>query len=387
MILMSKKNSASDQKKDVALIERDEKTNNNTEKPAEEPVYDAVEKVAESVDLNLTVESVEDTNEEVAPAEEVKAQKADLVKNTSEAPNKEKKNRYDIGYFFELTGKSMLNNIAMVLASLLVLASCLIVLGSCFLILLNIDVNLDRLGSLNQIVVYCEYDMDEDEVAAVGEKLATLSNVQSVTPVSKEDALEDLVSDYSEYSGIFDYLFENGENPLSDSFIVRYAENEYVGELIYGISAVDGVRRVNNRADLSVKAENLRRGVVFVFIAFFALLLLTSLFVIINTIKLALHFRRYDITVMRYIGSTNVFVLTPFIMEGVIIGIVAAVVAALVQQLIYSYILRATAEAFEMLYFVPFGECGWIVWLLFVIIGVLCGLFGSMISIRKNLNA
>lgn len=300
---------------------------------------------------------------------------------------KERK-KYDIVYFLQLALKSMRNNIGMAAASLTVLASCLVVMGSFFLLLINVDKNLDRVGELNKIVVYCDYELGADEVAAIEGKINAIEKVTSCEAVSKDSAFEDMISDYFAYSGIFQTMKDENYNPLSDSFIIGYDDNENVGDLVYELSSIEGVRRVNNRAEVSVKVENLRRGIIFVFGGFFVLLLVTSLFVIINTIKLALHFRRYDITVMKYVGATNVFVLSPFILEGAMIGMAAAIIATIVQTALYSHIINVTSEAFNsLIYLFPVSDCVLPIGIAFVLVGVLCGLFGSIVSIRKNLKS
>jgi len=337
--------------------------------------------------------NAEPVNEHTAKSEEkpeVKkvAPEKTAPKKAKPVPRARKNKKYDIVYFLQLALKSMKNNIGMTAASLAVLASCLVVMGSFFLVLMNVDINLDRVGELNRIIVYCDYDMSESELAAVEAKLVSLNNVTSVEPVSKESALDDMISDYFSYSSIFQTMKDENYNPLSDSFVIGYADNEYVGDLVYELSTIDGVRRVNNRAEVSVKVENLRRGIIFVFVGFFALLLVTSLFVIINTIKLALHFRRYDITVMKYVGATNTFILSPFILEGAIIGFLASVIAAGVQIALYSHIIGATKDAFNsMIYLIPVKECGFMIWVAFFAVGVLCGLCGSIVSLRKNLKS
>jgi len=336
---------------------------------------------SDSVNEN-TSEEAEKAEASDTPAAEKKNQPA------APAPFVRKRKKYDILYFLQLAFKSMINNIGMTSASLAVLASCLVVMGSFFLVLINVDINLDRVGELNKIVVYCDYDLTEAEVAAVEEKLLSLDNVTSVESVSKDSALDEMISDYFSYSGIFQTMKDENYNPLSDSFVIGYADNEFVGDLVYELSSIDGVRRVNNRAEVSVKVENLRRGIIFVFVGFFGLLLVTSLFVIINTIKLALHFRRYDITVMKYVGATNTFILAPFILEGAIIGFLASAIATGVQLALYSHIIGATKDAFNsMIYLLSVRDCGLWIWLGFFIVGVLCGLCGSIVSIRKNLKS
>lgn len=341
---------------------------------------------SESAGVNVNDQPTEQKSTEVKKEDASAGTKVRPV--SRQTPPVRKNKKYDIVYFLQLALKSMRNNIGMTAASLAVLASCLVVMGSFFLVLVNVDINLDRVGELNKIVVYCEYDLGEAELSAIESKLLSLSNVTSVEPVSKEMALDEMISDYFSYSGIFQTMKDENYNPLSDSFVIGYADNEYVGDLVYELSSIDGVRRVNNRAEISVRVENIRRGIIFVFVGFFGLLLVTSLFVIINTIKLALHFRRYDITVMKYVGATNVFVLSPFILEGAIIGFLASLIATAVQLSLYSHIIGATKDAFNsMIYLVSVQDCGLLVWAAFFVVGILCGLCGSIVSLRKNLNS
>ena len=296
--------------------------------------------------------------------------------------------KYDLVYFLELALKSIWNNIGMALASLFVLASCLVVLGTCFLILMNINVNLEKFGSLNQIVVYCEYDADAEDIAALEQRLGTLQNVVSVTHVTKEAAFESFLEEYYSAKEILSEIYKNGDQPLSDSFNVLYADNNYVGELMYNIAAIDGVRKVSNRADLAIKFENFKTGVTWIFLSFFIILFITGFFVIVNTIKMSLHSRRYDIVVMKYIGATNAFILSPFILEGVIHGIIAASVASVALHGLYGSAIDATANVFgSIIEIVSINSYAFVIWLVFLFVGVLCGLLGSIFSLSKNLNA
>ena len=91
---------------------------------------------------------------------------------------------------------------------------------------------------------------------------------------------------------------------------------------------------------------------------------------------------------MKYVGATNTFILSPFFLEGAIIGVISSVIATLVQMGLYSHIINATKEAFNsMIYLVPAGSCAFWIWLSFLAVGVSCGLFGSLVSISKNLKS
>ncbi len=372
-------------------ISNEAEVSENTELSEDVPSKE-IEVMAEDTDTEETeVEVLDESSEDTAEQTRQNVKHSEKHEEKSEGIKKEEKKigkRYDFFYFFELALKSMANNIGMALASLCVLMSCLVVLGSCFLLIVNINVNLENFGSLNQIIVYCEYDASDESVRSVGEKLSLLENVSAVTLVSKEESLDDLVDEYHSYSDIFTEIFDGRDNPLSDSYIVEYEDNKFVGELVYKVAALEGVRKVNNRADLSIKVENFKNGVTFIFIAFFIMLFVTGFYIVVNTIKMALHYRRYDIIVMKYIGATNAFVLTPFLLEGMIIGILASSLGYIVQHLIYVNIVNATRNALgSILTLVNIGDYGLFIWLVFLIVGILCGLLGSLTSIHKNLKA
>ncbi len=366
------------------------KKNNLKDTKAEETIKDIETATVDDVKADAADGKNVNTTEDCGcgGTDSEKDQKETLtIDEAKKAPPVKKTRKYDFLYFLQLTFQSMKNNAAMSLTSMAVLMSCLIVMGSFFLVLLTLDTNLQNFGDLNQIVVYCDYDISVDQVSEIESKIGALSNVSSVDHVDKEEALKDMINEYGSYSDIFNDIEQNGDNPLSDSFVVKYVDNEYIGSLVYEISAIEGVRRVNNHADLSVKLENFKRGVIFVFVTFFGLLLMTSMFVIVNTIKLALHFRQYDIMVMKYVGATNVFILAPFILEGLIIGLISSTLGTVIQLILYLNILNAVQNALGMLQLISIGHSALIIWVAFFVVGMLCGLGGSIISIRKNLKA
>ena len=128
-------------------------------------------------------------------------------------------------------------------------------------------------------------------------------------------------------------------NPLSDSFNITYVTEEGVSTLQYELSTqIGGIRKVNARIDLANQIAKFKSGIQFVFIWFLAILFVVSIFIIINTIKLAVHARRHEISVMRYVGATGWFITLPFIFEGVIIGLFSSGIAFFVEKFAYGYI-------------------------------------------------
>ena len=293
--------------------------------------------------------------------------------------------RYRLTYFLSQSLKGLWRNGIMTVASITVLMSCLVVMGSFALMILNIDVNLEKLGLLNEIVVFIDETKTPEEVEDIGKQISRLDNVASVRFISKDEALAEEKEKYSEYSGLYELV--EGDNPLRDSYVIKYEDNSKVSTLDYQIGQIDGIAKKNNRLDLATTIENIKSSISLVLIWFMAILFVVSIFVIINTIKLAVHSRRAEITIMRYVGATDWFVILPFIFEGVFIGILASTFAFFIQWYIYGYVVNMMDGTFDFLTILSFSDIGYYVAAIFLGIGIVTGIIGSTISTRKYLKA
>lgn len=297
--------------------------------------------------------------------------------------------RYSFGYMLSQSFKSFFRNGMMSLASVAVLLSCLTVMGAFALLVLNINANLEGLGTLNDIVVYCDVNDTKEQVEKIGNKIRSLDNVKAETVklITKEEALIEERQKYSEYTDLFNEMDKDGKNPYPDTYIIEYNDNSKVSTLQYELEQIEGVSKIKCRADLAESIASLKRGVIFVFTWFLAILFVVSIFVIINTIKLALFSRSQEITVMRYVGATRFFITTPFILEGVIIGLISSLLAFLIEWYAYGAAVKAVSANYTMITVVPFEDVRWIVLAAFVGVGVLTGIVGSWISLRKYAKA
>ena len=293
--------------------------------------------------------------------------------------------RYRLTYFLGQSLKGLWRNGIMTVASITVLMSCLVVMGSFALMILNIDANLEKLGLLNEIVVFIDETKTPEEVEDIGKQIKRLDNVASVRFISKDEALAEEKEKYSEYSGLYELV--EGDNPLRDSYVIKYEDNSKVSTLDYQIGQIDGIAKKNNRLDLATSIENIKSSISLVLIWFMAILFIVSIFVIINTIKLAVHSRRAEITIMRYVGATDWFVILPFIFEGIFIGILASAFAFFIQWYIYGYVVKMMDGTFDFLTILSFGDIGYYVAAIFLGIGIVTGIIGSTISTRKYLKA
>lgn len=296
------------------------------------------------------------------------------------------KRRYSPFYFIGQAFRSLWRNGVMSFASIAVLMSCLVVMGGFALLVLNIDKNLDQINLMNEIVVFCNKDATEEEIVSIEEQIKALSNVQSVERVTKAQALQKMKDQSTEYENLYDDITDEN-NPLTDSFQITYSTEEGAATLQYELKQIEGVRKVNARIDLANSVANFKSGIQLIFIWLLAILFVVTIFIIINTIKLTLHSRRHEISVMRYVGATGWFITLPFVFEGIIIGLFASGIAFGMISCIYGYIEKAVAADLDMLTLIPLAEID--LWLLlgFVTVGVITGIVGSCISIGKYLKS
>lgn len=294
------------------------------------------------------------------------------------------KRRYRLTYFIGQAFKSLWRNGVMSFASVAVLMSCLVVMGGFALLVVNIDMNLEQLKLLNQVVVFAEYDATEEQVDAVERQIWNLKNVKTVTHVTKDESLDELIRDENDKELYAD--LKGASNPLSDYFVIEYENVEELSELTFQLNQIDGIRKINQRQDLATKLESIKNGVLMVFIWFLVILTIISVFIIVNTIKLSVFARRHEITVMRYVGATGWFITLPFIIEGIILGLLAGGIGYLIEWFAYHYVENmVTSGSMSMISVFSFSDIGGVVLIGFLGVGILTGIVGSVVSLGKYL--
>ena len=258
------------------------------------------------------------------------------------------------------------------------------------MLILNIDLNLEKLGLLNEIVVFVDYDTTPEELQIITEDIKALDNVTYVNYISKEAGFESMKETYPDYENLFNAISESGDNPLADSFVVSYKDTAGANKLEYDLLQISGVMKVNNRVDYAATIENFKSGLSFVFVWFFVLLLAVSVFVIFNTIKLAVHGRRNEISIMRFIGATKAYIIAPFIIEGVTIGAVSATAAYFADLGLYDYVSKTAgtggSQVMNMFSLIPFSDMKTELLVIFLLLGIVTGVVASIVSLHKNLN-
>ena len=269
-------------------------------------------------------------------------------------------------------------------ASVLILGSSLLLIGIFTTLIVTINQSISNIDDFNEIVVYMNLTADAETVSAASEAINALKNVKSVEFISKAEALK---SEKEKFDEEFAYIFDSYDettNPLPDTFKIEYESIDSIDALVYNLERIEGVDKVKNRYDIAKNIENFKNAISLGGTWLMILPVAVSVFVISNTIKLTYHAREMEITVMRYIGATKWYITMPFVFEGAIIGAVSGVLGYAVQYYLYRVPLTELSEKFDGFVKIPsFGELNIYYLLIFFAAGILLGVIGSALAIRK----
>ena len=286
------------------------------------------------------------------------------------------------GYLVKEGFKNVYANRIMSIASICVLVSCLVMTGVAALFSLNVQRIVDDVEKTNETTVYIYRDRSSSEARLIGKLIEEIDNVESAKFVSKQEAVNQFRATLGD--SLFDRVKD--KEPLNDSYRVVIRDLDKYEITIKQIKAIDGVESINDRREFARKLTTVSNLVNIISIAVVTALIIISLFIIANTIRATMYSRRFEISIMKSVGATNMFVRMPFLVEGMVIGFISAALSTGAAALLYEGIKRVIMEVagswFEI---IPFSSIVLPLTLIFILVGVLVGFFGGFISIRKYL--
>ncbi|MBQ8894256.1 MAG: permease-like cell division protein FtsX [Clostridia bacterium] len=289
-------------------------------------------------------------------------------------------------YFLQSAFKSIRKNYLMTFASVFVLMACMLIIGSAYLCSANIAAFMDSLGEKNEIVAYVDDAVEESRLASLQEEIESIDYVESVEYVTKDEALAEYQQQFEEDASYLSWFYGD-ENPLRNEFRIQVSEKnlEEFESVSAKIAAMEEIANISDSQEVVNMLISLKKVMDILGFWIMIILALVSWFIVSNTIKLAMYNRRHEINIMKYVGATNAFIRTPFILEGIMIGLCAAVVSFAVQWIIYVYLLQPLVADLSFITTVPFARLSPMIMLYFGGIGLLVGLVGSAFSINKYL--
>ena len=295
------------------------------------------------------------------------------------------KNNGSLGYLTREGFRNLYVNRLMSIASISVLFSCMVMIGAAFMLMVNINMFIGSVEDQNVIMVFVEDEATEEQTKALGESIKAQDNVSKCTFISRESSFEQLKNDMGDSSVLFEGL---DSNPLPDAYEVVLEDQELFDETVESLAKLDNVLHIRENRQLAAKLSGLRNTVSYVSIGIISLLLIVSLFIVSNTIRITMDSRRLEINIMKSVGATRWFIRWPFMVEGMMLGVISGVLALLAVWAIYAAVSRSLVSMLSglgMTSVVPFGKYALILLAVFLGLGLVAGAFGSAVSITRYL--
>jgi cell division transport system permease protein len=272
------------------------------------------------------------------------------------------------------------------LASIATIGACLFLFGLFYAILMNVHSIVKTAQEGVSVTVLFDEGISQERIEEIGVLIDKRPEVSKKNFISAEEAWESFKVDYlGEYADGFT------ENPLEDSASYEIYLNDVSMQpaLVAYLEGVEGIRTVNRSEVTAVTLTGINSLLAYVSIGIIVILFAVSIFLISNTVTIGISVRKEEIGIMKYIGATDFFVRSPFVIEGIIIGLVGAVIPMAIIYVIYNEVLEYIVTKFSMLTkllsFVPVETIFMNLLPIALIMGAGIGFLGSITTVRKHL--
>lgn len=287
-------------------------------------------------------------------------------------------------YLTKMGIHNMIANRSMSVSSISVLTACLLLVGISAIILINIQTLVKDFEKQNVVVAFVKEDIEESAVYKVGTDLQMIPDVIGVEFVSKEEGYAQQLEEFGVEDGLFDGIIEN---PLPHSYRISVGNLENFNATLELIEQVENVDTVRESQELVNQISTLQSSITAICVVLGIVMAVVSMFIISNTIRITMTSRKIDITVMKSVGATNMFICWPFMIEGIFIGLISGVVALIITVVVdrfegmslESLLSMFGSEAVSLIDYLP------LLIICYIVSGIVIGSIGSVVSIRKYL--
>ena len=272
------------------------------------------------------------------------------------------------------------------ISTMLIICATMLILGVFIVLFINIDKNVTSITENQGLQAFIDDNVFEKDINNLAKKVKEVANVKELRYMDKAAALEDAKNTLKEY----EYLLEGMENsnPFPRSFIITFENLTSTEEVKKAIEDIDGIYKVSYNEKVINAVVTVSKIVNYIILSIGAVMSLISIFILANTIKLAIYASKRDLYIMKYMGATQSFIRTPFVVEGMSLGVMSAVISWIAVSIAYSVAYRylpKVGEELGVFGFVGYSEMWSTILIAFVGLGVLMGVLGSLIATRRYL--
>jgi len=286
-------------------------------------------------------------------------------------------------FLFKCAFKNIYKNYLLTFASMSVLCISLLVFGSSILIYENTDNFIREIGDESQVVVFLDETLTTEQINEIHKNLLQIQNIKNVNFESKEMALQNYLESMGESAELFSDV---SSDILRNSFIFNIKDLSKFDQTLFEVEKIDGIARIRERREVVNKINEVGSTLLLFSAIIFVIFAAASALIIYNIVKISVYSRRVEINIMKYVGATDFFIQMPHFIEGIIIGIFSGILSAFLQYFIYTNILSPVI--YDLGLFTPISISGQIFMgtVVFIVIGAVIGVIGSVIPVKKYLN-
>ena len=297
--------------------------------------------------------------------------------------------KYSIfGYLIGEGFRNFFKNKKSTAASIIIMCATMFIFGIFFLIGENVNYIIEQVQSEQAMQIFINPEATSEQEQTLKQQITSIEYVNTIEYVSKEDALNSMKSVLGESSALLD-PYSGEENPFKASYVITLTDLTKNEEVQRQINELENVAKIEAGNPTVNTLINIANGVKTATGVILILLILISIFIIANTIKLTVHARRKEISIMKYVGATNGFIRWPFMVEGIIIGIVSALISVVVLGFTYNFLaeklVNSSMATLLGLNLLSFSDMLTMLFTVYIAMGIGIGAIGSAISMKKYL--
>lgn len=296
-----------------------------------------------------------------------------------------------LGYNIKQGFKNIYRNKMFSLASIATMTACLFLFGVFYSIVTNFQYMVKKAENSVCVTVFFDEGLSDQQKSDIGKNIESRVEVASIHYTSAEEAWSTFSKDYF---GQYQYLAEGfkDDNPLasSDSYSVYLNDASMQPTLVTYLENMDGIRQVNRSDVMASSLSNVAILVGYASVAIIVILLAVSIFLIMNTVVIGVTVRKDEISIMKLIGATDMFVNAPFVVEGVVIGMIGSIIPLIIIRYMYANIINYVLAKFSILNnilaFLPASSIFRVLTPVTLGVGIGIGFLGSILALRKHTN-
>lgn len=273
-------------------------------------------------------------------------------------------------------------------STMLIICATMLVLGIFMILFTNVNKNVETVKVEQGIQAFIEDTATDADIEYIKDAIKKIDGVGEIRYISKDEAYEDAKNVFKDQEYFLEGLDKVQIFPAS--YVVKFADIEKADNIKSQIEKIDGIYKVKYNSSTINAVISISKIVNIFLLGIGVVLLVVSIFIISNTIKLAVYSNKREIFIMRYIGATNKFIKKPFVIEGAIMGIVSALISFMLISIAYVVMyarIPKVGSSLGVFGFIPYTSLWWMILAIYIVLGLFIGILGSSISIKKYLKA